>query len=122
MQGNRHGHQKRRHTRLRADFDAEHDVELGCVAGELLLPLPWMPAPSGWSFAARPSTCNHGLVPTEYLEIIPCYVHVPCGGGMGMDLGSSMGSNAEPPPLAVMTAGAGYAAAAADSAPKSTLV
>ena len=63
--------------RIRADFVPEHDCELGCSFNELLLPLPWMPAPPGWSFAARPNECRHGLVPTEYLEIVPSVVHVP---------------------------------------------
>jgi hypothetical protein len=63
--------------RLRADFVSEHEIELGCVAGELLLPLPWMTSPPGWIFAARPEGGAHGLVPAEYLELIPAHVHVP---------------------------------------------
>ena len=56
---------------VKADFVAEHDCELGCTAGELLLPTPWLPAPPGWSFAARPASGHHGLVPTEYLDMMP---------------------------------------------------
>ena len=63
--------------RLRADFVSEHEIELGCVAGELLLPLPWMTSPPGWIFAARPEGGAHGLVPAEYLELIQGHVHVP---------------------------------------------
>ena len=63
--------------RVRADFAAEHEIELGCTAGELLIPMPWMASPPGWSFAARTEGGTHGLVPTEYLEILTAYAHVP---------------------------------------------
>lgn len=44
---------------------------------ELLLPLPWMASPPGWTFAAQPRTNRHGLVPTDYLEMMPATAHIP---------------------------------------------
>ena len=64
-------------ARLRADFEAEHECELGCTRGELLVPLLWLSAPEGWSYAAKPHGGGHGLVPTEYLEMVLAYAHVP---------------------------------------------
>ena len=66
-------------ARVRADFEPIHECELGCAVNELLLPMPWLPAPPGWSFAAQPRTCRHGLVPTDYLEIQPAWL-LPIGG------------------------------------------
>ena len=66
-------------ARVKADFAAEHDCELGCLLGEMLLPTPWMPAPPGWSFAARPLGGQHGLVPTEYLELLPAVAMITGG-------------------------------------------
>jgi hypothetical protein len=33
--------------------------------------MPWLPAPAGWTFAARPSAGVAGLVPTDFLEVMP---------------------------------------------------
>jgi len=67
-------------ARVRADFGAEHECELGCTADDLLIPMTWMTSPPGWTFAMRPRGGDHGLVPTEYLELVCAQAHVlPAG-------------------------------------------
>ena len=89
-------------AQLRADFAAEHECELGCAMGEILLPMPWLPAPPGWTFAARPTGGAHGLVPTEYLQMLDAVASLPlaCPSACQPPSGYSSAAGALPAPTA----------------------